>query len=246
MSSLAGFLALAVAGSVAAPIGVRGRTLEVRLYGDRGGSPVVLASGGALGAGLGSSAAAVLAADGYFVVALEARQYLSAFTARGGTLGEGDVAGDFATVVDFATGKGTSRPVLVGIAEGAGLATLAAADAVVKGAVRGVVAIDLRDRNDLAWRSPDWILCVVDESAEEPGFSVAAIVDRLAPLPLAQLQVRHGLVPLAEARRLHDLAGEPRRMWVIDPGDDPLPDDAGELARGLLEAMDWVARAGPR
>jgi hypothetical protein len=245
MSSLTGFLALAVAGSVAAPIGLRGRTLEVRLYGDRGGSPVVIASGDALGTGLGSSAAAVLAAHGYFVVDLEARQYLSAFTARGGTLGEGDVAGDFATVVDFATRKGTSRPVLVGISEGAGLATLAGVDPVVKGAVRGVVAIDLHDRNELAWRSPDWILCVVDEPAE-PGFSVAAIVDRLAPLPLAQLQVRHGLVPLAEAQRLHDLAGEPRRMWVIDPGHDPLPDDAGEFARGLLEAMDWVARAGPR
>jgi len=246
MSSVTGLLALAVASSVVTPIGVRGRTLEVRLFGEPGRSPVVLASGDDGGTDLGSSAAAVLAAKGYFVVALQARQYLSAFTARGGTLGEGDVARDFAAVVDFAAQQGMAQPVLVGVSEGAGLAVLAAVDSVVRGAVRGVVALDLRDRNDLAWRSPDWIFCVVDKPAKEPGFSVAAIVDRLAPLPLAQLQVRNELVLLAEAQRLHDLAGEPKRLWVIDSGEDPLAHDAGELARGLLEAMDWVTWAGAR
>lgn len=247
MNTLAGLLALAVGGSVSTPIGVRGRTLEMRLYGERGGSPVVLVSGDDGETDLASSAAAVLAAHGYFVVALEAEQYLCAFTARGGTLGEGDVAGDFAAVVDFAAREGTARPVLVGVSEGAGLAALAATDPVVKEAVRGVVAIDLRDRNELAWRSPGWIFCVVDEPGREPDFSVAAIVDRLAPLPLAQLQVGQGdLLPHAGAKRLYDRAGEPKRMWVIDTGDDPLTDDVGEFARGLLEAMDWVARTGSR
>jgi hypothetical protein len=247
MSALAGVLALAVAGFVATPIGVRGRTLEVRLYGERGGTPVVLASGEDAGADLGTAAAVTLAANGYFVVVLDARQYLSLFTARGGLLSARDVSGDFATLVSFATGEGITRPVLVGIADGAGLATLAAADPVVKGALRGLVAIDLRDRNELAWHSPDWISGVVDNPDVEPGFSVAAIVDRLAPLPLAQLQAREGgLVPLPEAQRLYDRAREPKRLWVMGPGVGPLTVDAGEIAGGLLEAMNWIAQADSR
>lgn len=234
-------LALALAGSATASLDVRGRTLDLALYGQRGLPPVLLASGDGGGARLGSWTAALLAAHGYFVVCVDAEEYLSAFTAGGGTLSPADVAGDFAVLVDFAAREARVKPVLVGVSKGAGLAVLAGVDPAVKEAVRGVVAIGLRDRNELVSR-PDWILAVAPEAAKEPHFSVGAIVDGLAPLALAQL-TDAGVVPLAEARRLHDRAGEPRRMWVVDPGARPLPDETGELAQGLLEAMRWVAPA---
>jgi hypothetical protein len=85
---------------------------------------------------------------------------------------------------------------------------------------------------------------VVDQPITGPSFSVASIVDRLAPRPLAPLQVRQGgPVPLAEAQRLFDRASEPKRMWVIDAGGDQDIGDEGEVGRGLLEAMDWAACA---
>jgi hypothetical protein len=232
-------LALAFTGPAASSLDVRGRTLDLALQGQRGRPPVLLASGDGDAARLGAWTATFLATHGYFVVGIDAQRYLSAFTAEGGTLSPADVAGDFAVLIDFA-GRG-AKPVLVGVSEGAGLAVLAAVDPAVKEAVRGVVAIGLRDRNELVWR-PDWILAAAPEAAKEPDFSVDAIVDRLAPLALAQLTDAGG-VPLAETRRLHDRAGEPKRMWVVDPGAPPSPDGAGDLARGILEAVSWVADA---
>jgi type IV secretory pathway VirJ component len=234
-------LALALAGPTAASLDVRGRTLDLALYGQRGRPPVLLASADVGGERLGPGTATLLAGHGYFVVCVDAEEYLSAFTAKGGTLSPADVAGDFALLVDFAARGARVKPVLVGVSEGAGLAVLAAVDPVVKQAVRGVVAVGLRDRNELVWR-PDWILAAAPEAAKRPHFSVAAIVDKLAPVALAQVRLTDaGAVPLAETRRLHDRAGEPRRMWAVDPGARPLSDETGELAGGLLEAMGWVA-----
>jgi pimeloyl-ACP methyl ester carboxylesterase len=246
VSLLAGLVALAVAGPVTTPLGVRGRTLDLRLYGSRGGPPVVLASGDGGWIHLGPEAASILAARGYFVVGVDSRQYLSAFTKGAQTLSPSDVPRDFAALVDYAGRGAAEKPVLVGVSEGAGLAVLAAADPAVKEGVRGVVALGLPDRDELGWRFRDSTIYFTHKVPNEPTFSVLELVDRLAPLPFAQIQSTHDeFVPLVQAQQLQDRANEPKRMWVIEARDHRFSDKAEEFAQRLTEAMDWIAHAAP-
>jgi fermentation-respiration switch protein FrsA (DUF1100 family) len=246
MTLLAGLVALAVAGPVTTPLSVRGRILELRLYGSRGGPPVVLASGDGGWIHLGPEAASILAARGYFVVGVDSKQYLSAFTKGSQTLSPADVPRDFETIVDDAARGGSATPVLVGVSEGAGLVVLAAGDPAVREAVRGVVALGLPDRNELGWHFRDSVIYFTHRVPSEPTFSALEILDRLAPLPFAQIQSTHDeFVPLPEAQRLQDRAREPKRMWVIDARDHRFSDASSALAQRLIEAMDWIARGAP-
>jgi len=83
-------LAAAVA-PVVTPFEIRGKTLELHLYGTRGGPPVVLASGDGGWLHLAPECAGILAARGYFVVGLDTKEYLSAFTSHTETLRPADV-----------------------------------------------------------------------------------------------------------------------------------------------------------
>ena len=236
--------AMAVAGSAPAtePFVLRGQGVDLHVYGRRGDPPVVLASGDGGWTHLGPESAVILAAKGYFVVGLDTKQYLSAFTRRDTTLRPADVAGDFKSLVDYAAEGAPRKPVLVGVSEGAGLAVLAASDPAVKGAVRGVVGLGLPDQNELGWRFRDSLIYLTHTAPDEPEFSAAEVVDRLAPLPLAQLHSTHDeYVPLEEARRVYDRAGPPKRMWVIDASDHRFSNQATEFSARLIEAMDWVA-----
>jgi alpha-beta hydrolase superfamily lysophospholipase len=235
------------AGPATESFALRGQTLDLHVYGQRGNAPVVLVSGDGGWTHLAPQCAAILAGNGYFVVGLDAKQYLSAFTRRDATLRPADVAGDFKSLVDYATQGATKKPVLVGVSEGAGLAVLAAADPAVKPAVLGVVGLGLPDRTELGWHFRDSLIYVTHKAPEEPGFSAADVVARLAPLPLAQLHSTHDeYVPLEEARRVYERAGAPKRMWVIDASDHRFSNQGTELSARLLEALDWVARPGSR
>ena len=178
--------ALAVMQPATAPLAVRGKTLDLKLYGARGGPPVVLASGDGGWIHLATRCAPILAAKGYFVVGLDTRQYLAAFTDRDATLAPADVQRDFEALVDYAARGASAKPVLMGISEGAGLSVLAAATPSVKHSVLGVIGLGLPDQNELGWRFRDSIIYLAtDKPPREPSFSVLEIVDRLAPLPLA-------------------------------------------------------------
>jgi alpha-beta hydrolase superfamily lysophospholipase len=226
------------------PFPVRGQALDLHVYGQRGNPPIVLASGDGGWIHLAPDCAVVLAAKGYFVVGLDTKQYLSAFTRRGANLHPADVAGDFKLLVDYAAKGAKKKPVLAGVSEGAGLAVLAAVEPAVKVAVRGVVGLGLPDQTELGWRFRDSLIYVTHKAPREPSFSVLEVVARLAPLPLAQLHSTHDeYVPLEEARRVYERAGAPKRLWVIEASDHRFSNQATEFSRRLLEAMDWVAAA---
>ena len=247
MTLAAAVLALAVAGAepVTTSFDIRGKTLDLHLYGVRGGPPVLLVSGDGGWMHLAPDTAPLLAARGYFVVGLSAKQYLSAFTAVHATLSPADVPRDFKPLVDYAAQGATAKPILVGISEGAGLAVLAAVDPVVKDAVGGVVGLGMSDHNELGWRFRDSIIYLTHGAPKEPTFSVLEIVDRLAPLPLAELHSMHDeYVPVDEARRVFERAGGPKRMWVIEAEDHRFSGSAEEFSRRLLEALAWVAQPG--
>ena len=223
---------------------LRGKTLDLHLYGQRGGPPVLLVSGDGGWMHLAPQTASVLAARGFFVAGLSAKQYLSAFTSGQSTLSPADVQRDFKLLVDYAAQGAAAKPILIGISEGAGLAVLAAVDPAVKASVGGVVGLGMSDENELGWRFRDSIIYLTHGAPKEPTFSVLEIVDRLAPLPLAQLHSTHDeYVPVQEARRVFEKAGGPKRLWVIEAQDHRFSGRVEEFSQRLLEAMDWVATA---
>jgi pimeloyl-ACP methyl ester carboxylesterase len=246
MTLAAAVLAFALAGLQphTASFPLRGQVLDLHLYGQRGNPPIVLASGDGGWTHLAPQCADILAAKGYFVVGLDTKQYLSAFTTRDATLHPADVAGDFKSLVDYAAQGATKKPVLAGVSEGAGLAVLAAGDPAVKVAVLGVVGLGLPDQTELGWHFRDSLIYITHKAPKEPSFSVGEVVARLAPLPLAQLHSTHDeYVPLEEARRVYERAGNPKRLWVIEASDHRFSNQATEFSARLLEAMDWVAGA---
>jgi len=243
--TLASWDVRAVAADSTATLTLRGRELTLHLSGPASGDPVVLASGDGGWIHLGPTAAAMLARAGWFVVGVDSKQYLAAFTSGKVTLSEQDVQKDFATLVAYAARGRRAKPILVGVSEGAGLSVLAATDPAVKGAVRGVVALGLPDLNELGWRWKDAIIYITKGVPDEPTFSVERLIDRVAPLPLAALHSTNDeFVPVAVITRMMDRAREPKRLWVIPASNHAFSGAEEAFERRLLEALAWIRSAG--
>ena len=111
------------------------------------------------------------------MIGFDTRAYLESFTSRASTLRPEDVAADYRELVRYAARGSPTRPLLVGVSEGAGLSVLAAADDVTKSLISGVVAIGLPDRNELGWRWKDAWIYVTHGVPNEPTFSSAFVPD---------------------------------------------------------------------
>jgi alpha-beta hydrolase superfamily lysophospholipase len=227
------------------PFEIRGRTLTLRMSGPPTGDPVIVSSGDGGWIHLAPQAADTLARTGFRVVGLDSRQYLSAFTSSTATLSEGDVARDFGAIVTFASGSRGKKPILVGVSEGAGLSVLAAATSENRRAIRGVVGLGLPDLNELGWRWRDAVIYFTKGVPNEPTFSAARFVGRLAPIPLAAIHSTHDeFVPVDVIRRLMESAGEPKRLWLVEASDHRFSGNEEQFRRALLEALAWVKAAG--
>ena len=223
---------------------MRGRPQTVRVYGTRGRPAVIVSSGDGGWMHLGPHVAEVLAGRGYFVLGFDVKAYLTSFTSGTMTLGPDDEAGDYRLLVDDAARQSPRKPVLVGVSEGAGLSVMAAADPQVKAAVSGVIGLGLPDINELGWRWKDALIYVTHGVPREPTFSSAALVGRLAPVPLAAIHsTRDEFVPVTEIQRVLASAREPKRLWIVPASDHRFSDNLAEFDRRLIEAMDWVSHA---
>lgn len=229
-----------------AALSIRGKTQTLRLYGPRGGPPVIASSGDGGWIHLAPHVAEVLSARGFFVVGFDSRAYLSSFTGRDGTLRETDVPGDYRVLADFASAGSGSRPVLVGVSEGAGLSVLASSGT-AKDWVQGVVAIGLPEKNELGWRWRDAAIYLTHGVPHEPMFHASEVVGGVSPVPLAEIHsTRDEFVPLD---MLHDIlahASEPKRAWMVTASNHGFTDNLHGFDLALTEAMDWVARQAPR
>lgn len=221
---------------------LRGKSLTVYVYGKPDGDPIVVSSGDGGWVHLGPHAAEVLARAGYFVVGVDSKQYLSAFTSGSITLRPDDVPGDFLAFARYAARRPNgARPILVGVSEGAGLSVLAATDPAVRAAVGGVVALGLPDINELGWRWRDAIIYLTKKVPNEPTFSVGAIIDKVSPMPLAALHATGDeFVPVTEIRRLMDKAREPKRLWIITASNHRFGGNEKEFDARLIEAIAWI------
>lgn len=222
---------------------MRGHAQSLRLYGRRGGPPVVVSSGDGGWIHLGPHVAEVLAAKGCFVVGFDVKAYLESFTSGKVTLRPEDEPGDYKVLADFAARGATQKPVLIGVSEGAGLSVLAAADPQTKRSVAGVLGLGLPDLNELGWRWKDVLIYLTHGVPKEPTFRAAAIVNRISPTPLGLIHSTHDeFVPLSEVQKVLDAAKEPKKLWVVKASDHRFSDNLAEFDRRLIEAMAWVTQ----
>ena len=222
---------------------IRGQTQSLHLYGTRGGIPIIVSSGDGGWLHLGPHVAEVLAAQGFFVVGFDVKAYLERFTTGKTTLRPEDEPGDYKVLIDFAVRDTNRKPILIGVSEGAGLSVLAASDPRMKTEIGGVVGLGLADLNELGWHWQDSVIYLTHGIPHEPTFSVAAIVDRMAPVPLAAIHsTKDEFVPVADVQRVLERAREPKKLWIIRAADHRFSDNLAELDQCLLEAITWITR----
>lgn len=220
---------------------IRGHTQSLRLYGTRGGIPIIVSSGDGGWMHLGPHVAEVLAARGFFVLGFDVKAYLEGFTSGTTTLHAEDEPGDYKVIIDFAVRGTNKKPILIGVSEGAGLSILAATDPRMKTEIAGIIGLGLSDSNELGWRLQDALIYLTHGNPHEPAFSVAAIVDRLAPVPLGAIHsTKDEFVPLAEVQQVLQRAREPKKLWIITAADHRFSDNLAEFDRCLLEAISWI------
>jgi Bacterial virulence protein (VirJ) len=222
---------------------IRGQAQSLHLYGARGGIPVIVSSGDGGWIHLGPHVAEVLAGKGFFVVGFDVKAYLERFTSGARTLSPHDEPGDYRVIADFAAAGSHNKPILIGVSEGAGLSVLAATDPSMKGRIAGVIGMGLPDRNELGWRWKDDVIYLTHRTPNEPTFSVSAIVDRVAPVPLGVIHsTRDEFVPIAEVQHVLERAGEPKRLWIVKAADHRFSDNLAEFDQCLLEAITWITQ----
>jgi pimeloyl-ACP methyl ester carboxylesterase len=222
-------------------ITLRGHGQCLRLYGSRGGTPVIVSSGDGGWIHLGPHVAQLLAAQNFFVVGFDVRAYLASFTSGKATLAPEDEPGDYKVLADFAARGSTQKPILVGVSEGAGLSVLAATDPRTRASIDGVVALGLSDINELGWRWNDALIYITHGAPREPSFSAADIVARMHGTPMAAIHsTTDEFVPLAEAQRIFAAAQAPKKLWVVRASNHRFSDNLAEFDSRLLEALAWV------
>jgi fermentation-respiration switch protein FrsA (DUF1100 family) len=124
---------------------------------------------------------------------------------------------------------------------------MAATDPQTKPRIGGVIGLGLPDINELAWRLKDSIIYVTHAVPNEPTFSVAGIVERVAPIPLAVIHsTQDEFVPLAEAQRIMEKAVPPKKLWVVQASDHKFSGNIADFNDRLLEAIQWVKQNQPR
>jgi hypothetical protein len=226
---------------------MRGQTQSLRVYGARGGIPVIVSSGDGGWIHLGPHVAEVLAAKGFFVVGFDVKAYLERFTSGRTTLRMEDEPSDYKVITDFAARGTGQKPILIGVSEGAGLSVLAGIDPRMKAEIGGVIALGLPDLNELGWRWKDALIYMTHGIPNEPTFSVSAIVDRVAPVPLGAIHSTHDeFVPLPQVQRVMERAKEPKQLWIVQAADHRFSDNLAEFERCLLEAITWITQHSPR
>ena len=222
---------------------IRGRAQSLRLYGTRDGIPIIVSSGDGGWMHLGPHVAEVLAARGFFVLGFDVKAYLEGFTSGKTTLHAEDEPGDYKVIIDFAVRGTNKKPILIGVSEGAGLSVLAASDPRMKTEIAGVIGLGLSDINELGWHWEDAVIYLTHGVPHEPTFSIAAIVDRMAPVPLGAIHsMKDEFVPVSEVQQVLQRAREPKRLWIIKAADHRFSDNLAEFDRCLLEAISWITQ----
>lgn len=239
-------VAVPVAAAPAEKLEIRGQAVELTIYPARGQArgTIIMGSGDVGWVGLAASLAEEYSAQGFIVLGLNVRQYLSAFTSSKAHLQPSDVPGDYRAIVAFAReNRLLAHPVIVsGVSEGAALAVLAASDAHNHDWIDGVITMGLPPTAELAWRWSDSLSWVTKRDAAEPSFAPIDVIASVAPIPLYMIQSRKDeYVTAADYERFHSTARDPKQLVLIDASNHRFTDRRKELSAAFAEGLGWIA-----
>jgi dienelactone hydrolase len=230
---------------------VRGRTLTVSIYTPATPSrgTIVMGSGDVGWVGLAASMAEELSAQGYTVVGINVRQYLSAFTSGQSHLQTENVPADYRGILDtLRQSRCLPAPVIMsGVSEGAALAVLAAADPINHGWIDGVITMGLPPTAELAWRWTDAGSWLTKRDADEPSFAPTDVIATVSPVPLYMIQsTKDEYVSREQWERLFAASREPKKQAFIDASNHRFTDKRRELSAAYSAGLTWIAQASPR
>jgi type IV secretory pathway VirJ component len=231
---------------------LRGHAMALTVYGGAGTpkGTIIMGSGDVGWVGLAASRAQELSADGYTVVGVNVREYLSAFTSRSAHLSPADIQRDFAELSRFLRARGRlQQPVILsGVSEGAGIVVVAAAAPENHDWVAGVITMGLPMQSEIAWRWSDFTSWITKKDAAEPSVTATDYLPGISPLPLVLIQSTHDeYVSTADYTAMEKAAREPKKLTLIGASNHRFTDRIPELRRAYAEALGWIAAvASPR
>jgi dienelactone hydrolase len=224
---------------------LRDKAMALTLY-RPAGTPrgtVIMGSGDVGWVGLAVSQSQHLASEGYVVVGVNVRDYLSAFTTKTTHLAPADIQHDFTELSRYLRARGLlpSPVVLSGVSEGAAIAVLAASDIQNHAWVAGVITMGLPALAEIAWRWSDFTSWITKKDAAEPSFAPGDYIAGVSPLPLVMIQSKKDeYVPEADYRAFEKAAHEPSRLVLIDAGNHRFTDRIPDLRKAYADALDWI------
>jgi alpha/beta superfamily hydrolase len=224
----------------------RGKALSLTIYRPAGADVkgTILMAGGDVGwVGLAVTMAQHLVGEGYVVIGINVRQYLSAFTAGAAHLSPIDVQHDYLELARYLGGRGLLKsPVVVsGVSEGAALAVLAAAAPENHSWISGAITMGLPASAEIAWRWSDFTTWITKRDASEPSIKARDYLAAVSPLPLVMIQsMRDEYVGGADYRDLDHAARSPHQQVLIDASNHRFTDKIPELQRAFERALAWI------
>jgi type IV secretory pathway VirJ component len=227
---------------------LRGQHLTLTIYRPavrQAKGTIVMGSGDVGWVGLAASTARFLSDGGYLVIGLNVREYLSAFTTRGGGhLLPSEVPEDYAALADFLRKRHLLEPPVIvsGVSEGAGLSVLAASAAANHSWIRGVITMGLPPTCELAWRWSDFTSWITKKDSGEPSFAVKDFLHAVSPLPIWMIQsTRDEYVTERDYRELEVAARPPKTLALIDASNHRFTDKIPELRQQYAAGLAWIA-----
>lgn len=225
---------------------VRGKALDITLYVPNGRQPkgtIFMGSGDVGWVGLGVDLAEFLTDQGYCVVGINVRQYLSVFTNGKTTLTTAEAPADYAALAEFLRKRGTLwEPAIVsGVSEGAALAVLAGASDANHRWIRGVITLGLPPTAEMGWRWSDFTTWITKKDPDEPMVAPKDFIAQVSPLPLYMIQSTNDeYVTAADYKLFERTARDPKKLVLINASNHRFTDKKKEVKDELLKAIAWI------
>ena len=204
---------------------------------------IFMGSGDAGWIGLGVELAEDLSKDGYTVVGINVRRYLSMFRTNTSHLTTADVPRDYAEMARYLTEQHVLTPpvIIAGVSEGAALGVLAASAPANHAWINGVITLGLPRTAELAWRWVDAMSFITKQDCDEPSFEPAAFVRGVAPIPLLMIQSRNDeFVPERDFRMFEQIPSSPKQLVLIDASNHRFTDRRPELKSQIRAGLAWI------
>ena len=230
---------------------LRGKVLTLTVYlPPAGGQPkgrVIMGSGDVGWVGLGVEMAEFLAGQGYCVVGVNIRQYLSVFTSGTSRLTTTEPPADYAALAEFLKARHLlwDPAILSGVSEGAALAVLVASSEKNHAWVHGVITMGLPPTAELAWRWSDFTTWITKKDANEPMFAPKDFIASVSPLPICLIHsTKDEYVTEADWKLFEATARAPKRLVLIAASNHRFTDKKQELKDQFTQALAWVLAEG--